>query len=147
LKLFPHWRGGFDGSRPSLAGLEGERIIGALEGGLVTENEISGLLYLIREPDVCFLTFSFSDKPADNFAQSHFLKVPSLPFHSLISLLSKFPADVDSRVFWSSNVRDKLFGKQFLVFVPYVFLPISFQKRQYTVSIFFPASVPHWLTL
>lgn len=89
--LFPHWRGGFDGSRPSLAGLEGERIIGALECGLLTENEIAGLLHLIREPD------------------SHFLKVPSLPFHSLISLLSKFPADVDSRVFWSSSVRDQLF--------------------------------------
>jgi len=59
LKLFPHWRGGFDGSRPSLAGVEGERIIGALEGGLLTENEISGLLYLIREPDVRFPTLLF----------------------------------------------------------------------------------------
>ncbi|KAF8970368.1 hypothetical protein BDZ97DRAFT_1902071 [Flammula alnicola] len=90
--LFPCWRGGFDGSRPSLAGVEGERIIGALEGGLLTENEISGLLYLIREPD------------------SHFLKVPSLPFHSLISILTKLPTDVDSRVFWSANIRDRLFG-------------------------------------
>jgi hypothetical protein len=50
--LFPHWRGRFDGSRPSLAGLEGDRIISAFEGGLLTENEISGLLHLIREPDV-----------------------------------------------------------------------------------------------
>ena len=25
----------------------------ALEGGLLTESEVSGLLYLIREPDVC----------------------------------------------------------------------------------------------
>ncbi|KAF8880452.1 hypothetical protein CPB84DRAFT_1851837 [Gymnopilus junonius] len=70
--------------------LEGDRLIGALEGGLLTEHEISSLLYLIREPD------------------SHFLKVPSLPFHSLISILSKFPTDVDSRVFWSANVRDAL---------------------------------------
>ncbi|KAF9447674.1 hypothetical protein P691DRAFT_760555 [Macrolepiota fuliginosa MF-IS2] len=93
--LFPQWRGGFDGSRPSLAGLQGERIINALEGGLLTENEITGLLYLIREPD------------------SHFLKVPSLPFHSLISILSKFPADVDSRVFWSSGIRDMLFDVTF----------------------------------
>ncbi|KAF8804517.1 hypothetical protein BYT27DRAFT_7225225 [Phlegmacium glaucopus] len=90
--LFPHWRGRFAGSRPSLAGLEGDRIIGALEGGLLTENEISGLLHLIREPD------------------SHFLKVPSLPFHSLISLLTKFPVDVDSRVFWSTGIRDALFA-------------------------------------
>ncbi|KAJ3507892.1 hypothetical protein NLJ89_g6050 [Agrocybe chaxingu] len=89
--LFPHWRGNFDGSRPSLAGLESERIIGALEGGLLTDNVISGLLHLINEPD------------------SHFLKVPSLPFHSLISILSKFPTDVDSRVFWSAGIRDRLF--------------------------------------
>ncbi|KAF8156892.1 hypothetical protein B0H34DRAFT_477464 [Crassisporium funariophilum] len=94
--LFPHWRGSFDGCRPSLAGLEGDRIIGALEGGLLTENEISGLMHLIREPD------------------SHFLKVPSLPFHSLISLLSKFPADVDSRVFWSASVRDMLFDATYI---------------------------------
>lgn len=89
--LFPSWRGSFDGSRPSLAGLEADKIIMALEGGLLTENEVSGLLYLIREPD------------------SHFLKVPALPFHSLLSLLSKFPSDVDSRVFWSSGVRDILY--------------------------------------
>lgn len=45
------------------------------------------------------------------FLQSHFLKVPSLPFYSLISMLSKFPADADSRLFWSSASRDLLFGK------------------------------------
>ncbi|PPQ71950.1 hypothetical protein CVT24_007915 [Panaeolus cyanescens] len=93
--LFPNWRGGFDGSRPSLAGLEGDRIIVALENGLLSENEIAGLLHLMKEPD------------------SHFLKVPCLPFHSLISLLSKFPADVDSRVFWSPNIRDSLFDTTF----------------------------------
>ena len=43
--------------------------------------------------------------------QSHFLKVPSLPFHSLISILSKFPSDDDSRVFWPKSLRDKLYGK------------------------------------
>lgn len=42
--------------------------------------------------------------------QSHFLKVPELPFHSLISILAKFPADIDSRVFWSSALRDMLYG-------------------------------------
>lgn len=89
--LFPNWKGTFDGSQPSLAGLDGERVIGALEGGLMTEGEVAGLLHLIREPD------------------SHFLKVPSLPFHSLISILSKFPTDVDSRVFWSAGVRDMLY--------------------------------------
>lgn len=51
-QLFPNWRGTFDGSRPSLAGLEGTRIANALERGLLTEGEVSGLLHLIREPDV-----------------------------------------------------------------------------------------------
>jgi hypothetical protein len=63
-----------------LAGLEGERIIGALECGLLTENEISGLLYLIREPDVSFSVFPSLDNPADNFIvsfpQSAFAAVP-----------------------------------------------------------------------
>ncbi|KAK0445125.1 hypothetical protein EV421DRAFT_1797689 [Armillaria borealis] len=89
--LFPSWRGAFDGSHPSLAGLNNDRVISALEYGLMTDAEVSALLYLIRSPD------------------AHFLKVPSLPFHSLISVLSKFPADVDSRVFWSVGLRDMLY--------------------------------------
>ncbi|KAF8886510.1 hypothetical protein BD779DRAFT_1673142 [Infundibulicybe gibba] len=89
--LFPNWRGSFDGPRPSLARLDGDRVIVALEGGVLTETELSGILFLIREPD------------------SHFLKVPSLPFHSLISILSKFPADGDSRVFWTTGIRDMLY--------------------------------------
>ncbi|KAK7043012.1 hypothetical protein VNI00_008750 [Paramarasmius palmivorus] len=93
--LFPAWQGSFDGSRPSLAGLDNDRVIGALESGLMTENEVAALLYLIRSPD------------------AHFLKVPCLPFHSLISVLHKFPADVDSRVFWSGNLRDVLFDVTF----------------------------------
>ncbi|KAJ3765254.1 hypothetical protein FB446DRAFT_629246, partial [Lentinula raphanica] len=36
-----------------------------------------------------------------------------LPFHSLLSVLSKFPADVDSRVFWSSSLRECLFDVVF----------------------------------
>ncbi|EEB88174.1 hypothetical protein MPER_14134, partial [Moniliophthora perniciosa FA553] len=93
--LFPAWQGSFDGSRPSLAGLDNDRVIGALESGLMTESEVAALLYLIRSPD------------------AHFLKVPCLPFHSLISILYKFPADVDSRVFWSGNLRDVLFDVAF----------------------------------
>ena len=33
---------------------------------------------------------------------SHLLKVPELPFH----VLMKFPAEVDTRVFWSIVLRD-----------------------------------------
>ncbi|KAI0249726.1 hypothetical protein BJV78DRAFT_1129157 [Lactifluus subvellereus] len=90
--LFPSWQGPFDGCRPSLAGLSNEQVVSALEHGLVSEPELKALLHLIRSPD------------------SHFLKVPSLPFYSLISMLSKFPADADSRLFWTSASRDLLFA-------------------------------------
>ncbi|KAF5369333.1 hypothetical protein D9758_002804 [Tetrapyrgos nigripes] len=89
--LFPAWQGTFDGARPSLGGLTSDRVITTLENGLMTEGEVRSLLYLIRSPD------------------AHFLKVPSLPFYVLLSVLRKFPADVDSRVFWSANLRDVLF--------------------------------------
>ncbi|EIN08843.1 hypothetical protein PUNSTDRAFT_143545 [Punctularia strigosozonata HHB-11173 SS5] len=88
--LFPGWQGHFDGCRPSLQGLANEHIVAALENGLISDGELTSLMHLIRSPD------------------SHFLKVPSLPFHSLISILAKFPADVDSAVFWTAALRDKL---------------------------------------
>ncbi|KAI0826538.1 hypothetical protein BC628DRAFT_1373054 [Trametes gibbosa] len=89
--LFPSWQGNFDGPRPSVIGLSNESVIATLQRGLVSEAELNALSHLIKSPD------------------SHFLKVPSLPFYSLISLLSKFPADDDSRVFWSGNIRDSLY--------------------------------------
>ncbi|PPQ65995.1 hypothetical protein CVT26_010655 [Gymnopilus dilepis] len=118
--LFPHWRGNFDGSRPSLAGLDGDRLIMALEGGLLTEHEISALSYLIREPD------------------SHFLKVPSLPFHSLVSLLSKFPTDVDSRVFWSANIRDALFDATYDCYYSSVFLLTAISVSLAAIGVLLP---------
>jgi hypothetical protein len=93
--LFPAWQGGFDGARPTLAGLPSEHVIAALETGLVTQAELNALLHLIRSPD------------------SHFLKVPSLPFHSLVSILAKFPADVDGHVYWSAALRDMIFDVAF----------------------------------
>lgn len=90
--LFPTWKGGFEGSRPSLAGLRNDQVRGALETGIMTDAELKALLHLVQSPD------------------SHFLKVPSLPFHFLISILSKFPVDVDSRVFWPNSLRDNLFN-------------------------------------
>ncbi|THU94728.1 hypothetical protein K435DRAFT_724370 [Dendrothele bispora CBS 962.96] len=93
--LFPSWQGEFDGVRPSLAGLASDRIVSALETGLMTEGEVASLLYLIRSPD------------------AHFLKVPSLPFYLLTGILRKFPVDKDSRVFWSVGLRDVLFDVAF----------------------------------
>jgi hypothetical protein len=52
LQLFPAWRGTFDGSRPSLAGLDNDHVISALESGLMTEGEVVALLHLIRSTDV-----------------------------------------------------------------------------------------------
>ncbi|TFY76946.1 hypothetical protein EWM64_g7067 [Hericium alpestre] len=86
--LFPAWRGGFEGpgGQPTVrrAGREGV-------GALIEEGEVRVLGHLIRSPD------------------SHFLKVPTLPYHSLISILAKFPAETDPRVFWSATTRDALF--------------------------------------
>ncbi|THH32550.1 hypothetical protein EUX98_g1634 [Antrodiella citrinella] len=93
--LFPSWQGNFDGARPSLAGLSNEHVISTLQQGLISDGELKSLLHLIRSPD------------------SHFLKVPSLPFHSLMSILSKFPTDDDSRVFWSGSLRDTLYDVTF----------------------------------
>lgn len=76
----------------------------------MTESEIATMLYLIRSPDVSCMLSSTLVTVTLIFQQAHFLKVPSLPFYSLISMLAKFPADVDSRVFWSSGLRDILYG-------------------------------------
>ncbi|KAG2750455.1 hypothetical protein P692DRAFT_20801961 [Suillus brevipes Sb2] len=90
--LFPTWKGGFEGSRPSLTGLRNDQVRGALETGIMTDGELKALLHLVQSPD------------------SHFLKVPSLPFHFLISILSKFPVDVDGRLLSTNNLRDNLFN-------------------------------------
>lgn len=52
--LFPSWRGRFDGTRPSLAGLGNEMVVSTLEAGLITEGELKALAHLIRAPDVSY---------------------------------------------------------------------------------------------
>lgn len=96
--LFPSWKGTFDKhGRPSLPPSNNNNnqssaaVITTLQTGLLTPTELSALSHLIRSPD------------------AHFLKVPTLPFWSVVSLLKKFPGDGDSRVFWSGVVRDGLF--------------------------------------
>ncbi|KAE9393837.1 hypothetical protein BT96DRAFT_943645 [Gymnopus androsaceus JB14] len=49
----------------------------------------------------------------ESIMTAHFLKVPLLPFHSLISIFAKFPADIDLEVFWTSFLRDLLFDAVF----------------------------------
>ncbi|KAG9311773.1 hypothetical protein JVU11DRAFT_8016 [Chiua virens] len=83
--LFPSWKGDWISSRPSISGMRDE------SSSLMSKTELDSLLNLIQRPD------------------SHFLKVPSLPFHLLISILSKFPVDIDSRVFWEVKIADSLF--------------------------------------
>ncbi|EJD05485.1 uncharacterized protein FOMMEDRAFT_165895 [Fomitiporia mediterranea MF3/22] len=89
--LFPSWLGSFDGSHPTLDGLDHPSMIRTLENGLITLPEIDSLLALMKNP------------------KSHFLKVPTLPFYLLASVLSKFPIEGDSRVFWSANLRNVLY--------------------------------------
>ncbi|KAJ7627620.1 hypothetical protein DFH06DRAFT_1304584 [Mycena polygramma] len=93
--LFPSWAGAFDGPAPSLAGIAGPSLPGALEGGLMRESELTDLLWLMRTQD------------------ARFVKVPGLPFYSLVSILAKFPTDRDSRVFWGAGLRDLLYDVTF----------------------------------
>ncbi|KAJ7637097.1 hypothetical protein FB45DRAFT_908243 [Roridomyces roridus] len=93
--VFPSWAGGFDGPAPSLAGIAGPSLPGALEGGLMRESDLTDLLWLMRSQD------------------ARFVKVPGLPFHALISILAKFPTDRDSRVFWTVSLRDLLYDVTF----------------------------------
>lgn len=93
--IFPSWAGAFDGPAPSLAGVAGPSLPGALEGGLMRESELTDLLWLMRAPD------------------ARFVKVPALPFYALTSILAKFPTDRDSRVFWGAGLRDLLYDVTF----------------------------------
>ena len=93
-------------------------MIAALQHGLVSDSELKSLLHLIRSPDVSILNTIVLWYDTKCIAQSHFLKVPSLPFHTLVSVLSKFPADEDSKVFWSFSVRDLLYGESLLFSCP-----------------------------
>ncbi|KAJ7442769.1 hypothetical protein FB451DRAFT_1376876 [Mycena latifolia] len=86
--LFPSWAGAFDGPAPSLAGVTGPSLPGALEGGLMRESELTELLWLMRTPD------------------TRFVKVPALPFYALASILTKFPTDRDSRVLRALGPED-----------------------------------------
>ncbi|KAJ7512036.1 hypothetical protein B0H11DRAFT_472037 [Mycena galericulata] len=99
--LFPSWAGAFDGPAPSLAGLAGHSLPGALEGGLMRESELTDLLWLMRA----------ASNPESDAAR--FVKVPALPFYALVSILAKFPTDRDSRVFWSAGLRDLLYDVTF----------------------------------
>ncbi|KAJ7136065.1 hypothetical protein C8R44DRAFT_869749 [Mycena epipterygia] len=93
--LFPSWAGAFDGPAPSLAGVAGPSLPGALEGGLMRESELTDLLWLMRAQD------------------ARFVKAPGLPFYALTSILAKFPTDRDSRVFWGAGLRDLLYDVTF----------------------------------
>jgi hypothetical protein len=54
-QLFPTWKGGFEGSRPSLTGLRNDQVRGVLETGIMTDGELKALLHLVQSPDVrCF---------------------------------------------------------------------------------------------
>lgn len=61
--------------------------------------------------------------------QSHFLKVPTLPYHALISIVQKFPVTLDSRVFWTNALRDRLFGE------PNVVIELHWRTRLLTVAV------------
>ena len=94
---------------PTLDGLDRAAMVRTLENGLITLSEIDALIALMKNPKVSVQTPTICVVFTNGHTlQSHFLKVPTLPFCSLTSILSKFPAEGDSRVFWSSKLRDLL---------------------------------------
>ncbi|KAG8977481.1 hypothetical protein FRB90_008781, partial [Tulasnella sp. 427] len=92
--VFQNWRGGFASSLPTFEGLDARQAAEVLKAGLVSYNELDSLLQLMQNPE------------------SHFLKVPTLPFYALISILQKLPAagqEADAMM-WTSTLRDRVFA-------------------------------------
>ncbi|KAJ7868942.1 hypothetical protein B0H14DRAFT_3582696, partial [Mycena olivaceomarginata] len=75
--LFPS--AGTGNPAPSLRGVVRPSLLGALE--VMRQSDLTDLLWLIRTQN------------------APFVKAPSLPFYALASILAKFPADRDRRVF------------------------------------------------
>ncbi|KAG8898839.1 hypothetical protein FRC01_010745, partial [Tulasnella sp. 417] len=92
--IFPNWRASFTSTSPSLEGLDGRQTSEVLKAGLLSYNELESLLQLMHNPE------------------SHFLKVPTLPFYALVSILQKFPGsgNESSGLFWSCALRDRVFA-------------------------------------
>lgn len=88
MQLFPSWQGGFDGSRPSLAGLDNEAVIRALETGLMTQHEVASLMNLIKSPEV-WMVLPCVRCQADVFI----VAIPQSPLPALL-LLSRHPQQV-----------------------------------------------------
>ncbi|VDC07370.1 unnamed protein product [Peniophora sp. CBMAI 1063] len=90
--LFPSWRGVFENGVPVLRNLSETEQLSALAAGVLDDVELRALLSLVRSPD------------------SHFVKVPSLPFHALISVLDKLPPEGQhGRALHTPARRDALF--------------------------------------
>ncbi|KZV76674.1 hypothetical protein PENSPDRAFT_680023 [Peniophora sp. CONT] len=90
--LFPSWRGVFEHGVPVLRNLSETEQLSALAAGVLDDTELRALLSLVRSPD------------------SHFVKVPSLPFHALISVLDKLPPEGQhGRALHTPARRDALF--------------------------------------
>ncbi|CCA72037.1 hypothetical protein PIIN_05972 [Serendipita indica DSM 11827] len=89
-EMFPSWKGHFLGSRPCVAGLDNGRISSAFHDGLISTKEIDDVVKLLRKPD------------------SHFVKVPTLPYYHLISILRKFPSDKDSKILHTPAIKKAL---------------------------------------
>jgi len=74
----------------------------------MTPKEVEDVFALLRKPDVsqhCNLLRS-----SLSCTKSHFVKVPSLPYHHLAAILRKFPADMDSKVLHTSAIKRTLVG-------------------------------------
>lgn len=54
LQLFPHWRGRFEGMRPTISRMDGDAVLRTIDGTLLSDGEVNSLRHLIQSPDVRF---------------------------------------------------------------------------------------------
>ncbi|PVG03189.1 hypothetical protein CPB86DRAFT_431862 [Serendipita vermifera] len=91
-EMFPSWKGHFLGCKPCVAGMDNAQISSALREGLMSTKDVEDILKLLRKPD------------------SHFVKVPTLPYHYFISILRKLPTDKDSKILLTVDLKESLFN-------------------------------------
>ncbi|KAE9385427.1 hypothetical protein BT96DRAFT_1091278 [Gymnopus androsaceus JB14] len=112
--------------RSSLCDLAVSMDLGLLsQKSIMTRSNVTSLLYLLCSPN------------------AHFLIVPLLPF--LISVLSKLPADIDLRVFWTNSLRDLLFNACLVI----TFVAFFKRKEKVTIGVYPPDLVDalNWVAL
>jgi hypothetical protein len=95
--------------------MDNAQISGALRDGLMSAKDVEDILKLLRKPDVS--VYQPLPNLADIGVQSHFVKVPTLPYYYLISIIQKLPADKDSKILLTADLKQSLLSMFHLSFI------------------------------